>query len=225
MSRIHFARVIVIVLLCFVLIWGCGQKDESAKEKAESGIIVDDFEAYHDFCNRIFYTWVDGWGHSGDPDCGVPPCAGNRTCSTVGAVNAPFAEQAIVHGGGHSMPLAYDNTASPYYSEAQREWAAPQNWTGKDVKTLSLWFHGDPVNAAETLYVAVEDSAGQVRLATYPDQKGVLRATWQEWNIDLKQFSGVNLKSVQTLYIGLGNRISPQASGAGKVYIDDIRLY
>jgi hypothetical protein len=225
MSRIHFARVIVIVLLCFVLIWGCGQKDEPAKEEAESGIIVDDFEQYDDLSNRMYYTWVDSWGYSGDPDRGVRARAGNGTRSTVGTLNAPFAEQTIVHGGGQSMPFEYDNTASPYYSEAQREWAVPQNWTGKDVKTLSLWFHGDPGNAAETLYVAVEDSAGQVRLATYPDQKGVLRAIWQEWNIDLKQFSGVNLKSVQTLYIGLGNRISPQASGAGKVYIDDIRLY
>ena len=73
--------------------------------------IVDDFEGYDDACNRIFFGWVDGFGHSGSEDCGVAPSAGNATGSTVGNSRPPFAERTVIHGGSQSMLLAYDNTA------------------------------------------------------------------------------------------------------------------
>jgi hypothetical protein len=191
-------------------------------------LIVDDFEEYDDYCARIFYAWKDGWGHSADPDCGVEASAGNGTGSTVGNLSAPFAEQTIVHSGAQSMPFAYDNsgaTGKARYSEAQREWAAPQDWTKGNVKALTLWFHGETGNAPETLYVAVEDSTGQVRVTTHPNPEALQRAAWQQWNIALTQFSGVNLASVKKMYLGVGNRSNPQAGGSGKLYIDDIRIY
>ena len=191
-------------------------------------LIVDDFEDYDDFCNRIFFTWTDGWGHSGDPDCGVPSSLGNGTGSTVGNLNAPFAEQTIVHSGGQSMPFEYNNSGTggkARYSEAQREWASPQDWTRKAVKALTVYFYGDPANAAEQLYVAVEDNTGQVRVVNHPNPDAAQAAGWQEWNIALTQFSGVNLNAVKKLCIGLGNRVSPAAGGSGKIYIDDIRLH
>jgi len=126
------------------------------------------------------------------------------------------------------MPLAYDNTGTAgkaRYSETQREWASPQDWTKADVKALTLWFHGETDNTPETLYVAVEDSAAQVRVATHPNPEALQGAGWQEWNVPLQQFSGVNLTSVKKMYIGLGNRVSPQAGGTGTIFIDDIRLY
>jgi len=191
-------------------------------------IIVEDFEEYDDFCNRIFYKWKDGWGHSADPDCGVTASTGNGTGSTVGNLSAPYAEQTIVHGGNQSMPYEYNNTGAggkARYSEASLEFATPQNWARNEVKALTLWFHGEAGNAPETLYVALEDSLGQVRVATHPDPDALQAAAWQQWNIALTQFSGVNLASVKKLYIGVGNRNNPQAGGSGKLYIDDIRLY
>jgi len=201
---------------------------DEANDLEHEFIGVDDFESYNDYCNRIFYAWKDGWGHSADPDCGVVASTGNGTGSTVGNLNAPFAEQTIVHGGAQSMPFEYDNsgaTGKARYSEAQREWASPQDWTKADVKALTLWFHGETDNTLETLYVAVEDSLGQVRVATHPNPEALQAAGWQEWNIALQQFSGVNLASVKKLYIGVGNRNNPQAGGSGKLYFDDIRLY
>ncbi len=188
-------------------------------------IVVDDFEDYtDDVGSRIFQTWKDGWGYS-EPAPGYP---GNGTGSSVGYTQAPFAEQSIVHGGGQSMPLAYDNTGAAgktRYSETQREWASPQNWTRNNVKALTLYFYGATGNAAEQLYVALEDNAGQVKVVNHPDPEAVQGATWQEWNIELTQFAGVNLAAIKKMYIGLGNRTSPTAGGTGTIYIDDIRVY
>jgi len=190
-------------------------------------IMVDDFEGYtDDIGSRIFQTWRDGLGFS-QPAPGYP---GNGTGSAVGNSQPPYAEQTIVHGGSQSMPLAYDNSGAAgkaRYSETQREWAAPQDWTQGDVKALSLWFYGDPDNAPEGLYVAVEDSAGRVKAVNHPQLDAVQKDAWQEWNIELTQFSaaGVNLAAVKRMYIGLGNRNSPKAGGKGSLYFDDIRLY
>jgi hypothetical protein len=96
--------------------------------------IVDDFESYtdeEDTGMRIYETWIDGYvdGSSG---------------STVGNLNPPFAERAIVHGGKQAMPLDYNNINSPYFSEAYREFAPLEDWTGNDVTDLTLWVRGWP---------------------------------------------------------------------------------
>jgi regulation of enolase protein 1 (concanavalin A-like superfamily) len=112
--------------------------------------VVDDFETYTDTCNRIFFAWVDGYGSGGSAECQVAPSAGNGTGSTVGNLTAPFAEQAVVHGGKQSMPMAYDNSKSPFYSEATRDWSATQSWTGGGVNTLVVYLRGDAPGFIET---------------------------------------------------------------------------
>ncbi len=105
--------------------------------------VVDDFEAYDDACSRIFFSWKDGFGYSASPDCGVAGSAGNQTGSTVGNINPPFAEKTIIHGGNKSMPMPYDNTKAPFYSEAEREFATPQVWTTGGLSTLQIFVRGD----------------------------------------------------------------------------------
>jgi hypothetical protein len=189
-------------------------------------LIVDDFDDYtDDVGSRIFQTWRDGFGFS-EPAPGYP---GNGTGSAVGYAQAPFAEQTIVRGK-QSMPLEYNNsgaTGKARYSETQREWASPLDWTKYSLKALTLYFYGALANAAEQLYVALEDNAGHVKVVNYPDPEAVQAAGWQEWNIELTQFSGagVNLKAIKRMYIGLGNRTSPKVGGTGTIFIDDIRLY
>jgi len=139
-------------------------------------------------------------------------------------------ETDIVHGGSQSVPFSYDNTGAggkARYSETERSWAVAQDWTRYEIKALTLWFYGDPDNSAEPLYVAVKDSAGVTKVVEHPDRQALLEAAWQEWNIDLAEFAaaGVNLASVRTMYIGVGNRTAPQAGGTGILYLDDIRLY
>jgi hypothetical protein len=107
-------------------------------------LIVDDFEGYDDFCNRIFYAWKEGWGYSAEPACGVTAYNGNGTGSTVGNLEPPFAERTIIHSGIQAMPFGYDNSAGTNYSESGRTFATAQDWTINGVKALTLWFRGNP---------------------------------------------------------------------------------
>ena len=100
--------------------------------------VVDDFEAYNDDDNRIFDAWVDGF-------------TTKASGSTVGNLDAPFAERTVVHEGSQAMPMDYDNTAAPFYSEAERTFDAPQNWAVPGVTDLVVWFRG---NAATFLEIA-----------------------------------------------------------------------
>ena len=171
-------------------------------------LVVDDFEAYDDDENRIYDTWLDGWV--------------NGSSAIVGYLDAPFAERSIVHAGRQSMPLEYDNAVSPFYSEASRTWASAQDWTAGGATALRLYFQGVAENTAEILYVAVEDSAGQVAVVSYSDTEAVLATTWQPWTVPFSELTGVNLAQVKTVSIGLGDRDNPAAGGAGLIYIDDV---
>jgi hypothetical protein len=110
-------------------------------------LVVDDFETYNDVegeGTRIYETWIDGYA---DASSG----------SIVGHLDPPFAEQTIVHGGKQSMPLAYDNSVSPYFSEAYRDFASTQDWTAHGVDSLSLWVRG-----AQALIAPVVETAGKM---------------------------------------------------------------
>jgi hypothetical protein len=72
---------------------------------------MDDFEAYDDECNKIYYMWKGGSANGANAACNVQAYAGNGTGSVVGNANAPYAEKTIVNSGNQSMPLSYTNTA------------------------------------------------------------------------------------------------------------------
>jgi len=360
----------------------------------EDYAVIDNFESYtDDDGSRVYEAWLDGWI--------------NNTGSTVGYIEAPFAEQTVVNSGRQSMPLQYDNSVAPLYSEAERDfsnvnwntngadrlvvnyrgypvslvegadgaltigaggadiwdtadefrfvykqlsgngsiiarvdsiansdpWAkagvmiresltansthamvvvTPENsvsfqrrpvagnasantdvpdltaphwvkitrtddiftaqesvdgvtWVDIAVTTpvdipmvgnvyigLAVTSHnanqptsadfsnisttGDvtgqwqsaaigvdqPSNDADQLYVAVEDSAGNIGVVVNPDPAATLATSWQEWEIPFADFAGVNLGSVKRLIIGIGDRDNPSAGGTGIVFIDDI---
>jgi len=161
-------------------------------------IIVDDFESYNDDDHLIYDSWLDGWV--------------NETGSTVGYFEAPFAETTIVHGGSQAMPLFYDNTDAAV-SEADLELS--QDWTTSGIRSLSLYFHGDPDNSDGQLYIKINDT----KVAYNGAATDITEAMWLPWNIDLSAVGG-NLSSVTSLTIGIEG-----AGASGIVYIDDIRLY
>ncbi|NLT77176.1 MAG: hypothetical protein GXX98_11700 [Planctomycetes bacterium] len=172
--------------------------------------IIDDFESYTDDIDAgeaIFDTWLDGWV--------------NNTGSTVGYLTAPFAERTIVHTGAQSMPLAYDNSVPPFYSESECDLGG-MNWLTHGADSLRLFVFGreDGDNDPEPLYVAIEDTAGYVTVVTHPDI--AILAGWTEWRIPFSDLTGVNLAHIQTMYIGLGNRDHPKAGGTGLVLVDDV---
>jgi len=77
------------------------------------------------------------------------------------------------------------------------------------------------------MYVAVANSTGAPAVVYNEDPAATQVDTWTDWNIELKDLSdqGVNLADVDSIAIGLGNKDNPVASGAGKMYFDDIRVY
>ena len=185
-------------------------------------IIVDDFEGYDDVCKRIFFAWVDGYGHSGSIECAVQPSSGNATGSTVGNFNPPFAEPTIVHTGRQSMPMDYSNMDRKY-SEAVRTWAEPQNWTLNGYDTLKLFVRGRDTNGADRLYVTLEDSRGKAATVVNPDPAILTVVNWTDWVIPASNFTDVNMASIKKMVIGVGDRNNPK-SVSGRLYIDDIRV-
>ncbi len=81
--------------------------------------------------NRIYDAWIDG-------------VTDGKSGSTVGYMEAPFAERRIVHSGKQSMPLTYDNSASFSLSEAELTFGTAQNWTSNGADSFVLWFRGVP---------------------------------------------------------------------------------
>ncbi len=167
-------------------------------------LVVDDFESYDDDKDAgtaIFQSWIDG--------------VDNGTGSYVGydvADNGTFGETRIVHGGGQSMPLQYDNTAGASLSETDRTFTPAQDWTAEGVNTLVVHFRGAADNTGQ-LYAKINGTK-----VPYNGKPGdIASRTWIAWNIDLAAL-GVNLKSVKTLTLGI------EGSGKGILYIDDIRL-
>jgi len=170
-------------------------------------LVVDDFELYNDLdigepgSNRIYLAWIDGWD--------IP-----ANGSQAGYTEPPFAEQTIVHGGAQSMPLFYNNTGTATYSEAERTFAAAQDWTKAGVTTLALYFRGAEGNTGQ-IYVKINGSE-----VAYPgDAADIATLEWKQWNIDLASV-GTNPQNVTTLSIGIDG-----AGASGTLYVDDIRLY
>ncbi len=203
-------------------------------------IVVDDMESYNGLLpddpnsNNIWCVWKEGFGYGSEQ---YPPIyCGNGTGSSIGDINTDsYTEETIVHGGGQSMPYYYDNTATGrnwcdepitlFYSETERTFDGPQDWTAEGVKALTLWFYGDPnndANATEQLYVKVNG----VKKLYDGNMDDIREIIWHEWTVDLTDFNGVDPNSVATLAIGFGDEDNTtMPGGSGKVYFDDIRLY
>jgi len=171
-------------------------------------LVVDDFEDYNDYPpNEIWSTWIDGYGvPANGATVGYPAPDWNQ--------GEHYVETTIVHGGEQAMPFFYSNTGAAAYSEGERTFVVPQDWTVAGVQTLAVHFHGSPGNTGQ-LYVKVNGTK-----VPYDGQAGNLALTgWQAWNIDLAS-SGASLQNVTKLAIGVdGNGAS------GTLYFDDIGLY
>lgn len=93
-------------------------------------------------------------------------------------------------------------------------------WSNQDI--------GIESNDAEPMYVALANSAGNPVVVVHDNPDAALINTWTEWVIPLQTFAdkGINLSNVDRIAIGMGtkgNTTTP--GGAGKMFIDDIRLY
>ncbi|MBN2314009.1 MAG: hypothetical protein JXM79_08770 [Sedimentisphaerales bacterium] len=182
-------------------------------------IAVDDFESYTDNDlegEAIWQSWVDGYDN---------PSNGSQ----AGYLTPPYAEQTTVHGGNQSMPLIFDNSpTAAAYSEATLTLSYPRDWTEEGVSELSLWFFGNPLNAAEPLYLSVANSAGTPVTLVNEDPDIATKGGWTQWVIPLPDLAaqGLDLTNVNSITVGLGTKgVMATQGGTGTVFFDDIALY
>jgi hypothetical protein len=117
------------------------------------------------------------------------------------------------HNDGNPVPLTCEAT----FSNVTITGTVAGQWASQDIGIQS--------NDPEPLYVAIANNTGQPAVVYHDDQNAAQIDTWTEWNIDLNDFTGINLADVNSIAIGFGDRNNPQAGGSGKMYFDDIRLY
>jgi len=185
-------------------------------------IVMDDFESYGNSSpNRPFQTWIDGVGFT-EP---APGNTGNNTGAAVGHdiwdptgehYNGSIMETAIVNSGQQSLPLYYDNSGAGgllKYSQIDRTFAEPQDWTAFGITKLVVHFYGLPGNTGQ-LYVKINGTK-----IPHPGSSADIAAeAWTPWEIDLTSRAAL-VHSVSSLSLGI------DGSGAGGLlYIDDIRL-
>jgi hypothetical protein len=180
-------------------------------------LVVDDLESYNNIdppnpaSNTIFGYWIDGYGTT-------------TNGALVGNDNPPYTEQTTVHGGRQSMPYVYDVTIK--YAEATLTLDSPRDWTASDVKTLTIWFHGDLGNDPAPVYVAIANMAGAPATVSHDDPAATQIHAWTQWDIPLQAFAdkGIDLTNVNSIIIGIGDKANPPG-GLGKMYFDDFGLH
>lgn len=166
----------------------------------EDFLVVDDFESYNDA--TIYDTWMEG-GDAAD----------------LWTVSEP------VHGCDRSMKIWYFSYRD-YYSEAVRTFSPAQDWAAIGAKVLQLFFYGTADNDAnELMYLALSDGVVNAVVPYDGDANDIRNENWQQWNINLHDFTDVNLANVTRIAIGFGDGTPPLGLGEGTVYFDDIRLY
>jgi hypothetical protein len=90
---------------------------------------------------------------------------------------------------------------------------SPTNWVFGNIGT----------NAPEQLYMALSDGTNTA-VVNHPDPNAATLTDWQEWNIELTDFGGINLNNITRVYVGLGDRDNhPDPGGSGAIYVDDFR--
>ena len=180
-------------------------------------LVVDDWESYNDIdppnpgSNTIFAYWIDGWGTT-------------TNGALIGNESPPYTDQTVVHGGRQSMPYIYDITGK--YAEATLTLESQRDWTASDVKTLTIWFHGDFINDAAPVYIVITNMTGSPAVVSHDDPSATQIHAWTQWDIPLQAFAdkGIDLTNVNSIIIGIGDKANPPG-GLGKMYFDDIGLH
>ena len=130
------------------------------------------------------------------------------------------------------------------FSEAKRPYIGGISFTGGGVispplKALRIDYRGYAINSAgpayDRMYVAIEDTAGNVAVYQNPDANAQLVGNWTSWYSNLYDInaiglpSPVNLETISGFAIGFGDRCTNyymgSGTGDGNVMFDNIRLY
>jgi hypothetical protein len=110
-------------------------------------------------------------------------------------------------------------TCQALFSNVTTSGTVNGQWTNQDIGIAS--------NAAEPLYVAVSNSAGQPAVVVYDNPNAAQTNAWTKWEIPLQDIAdqGINLTNVDRIAVGLGTRGNATIpGGSGKMFFDNIKL-
>jgi hypothetical protein len=180
--------------------------------KTGGGLVIEDFESY---ANTD--ALAAAWPHNIGPE---------YRYVLLGTDN--------LYQGAKNMQLYYQNQFEPFFTEATRTFAEPQDWTMQGLNKLSLAFRGfagkrndqDNPNVEQPLYVKVTDAADNEATVTHPALYAVQSNYWRIWDIALADFAGVDLTAVKKLTIGVGTDTASAQTGEDmdEILIDSISL-
>jgi len=177
----------------------------TAEGTAEGCLLVEDFESYADDW-ALLSAWPDN----------------------IVEAEYVFVETGKVYAGAKAMRLEYQNQYTPFFTTTTHTFAVPQNWTVDGLAALSLYFRGEDNNVEQRLYVQLEDAAAHKFLVAHPYNYAVQSESYNEWNIDLSQFSagGVILSQISKITIGVGDGTNSGQVGDDRdmIYIDQIKV-
>ncbi|UCG55667.1 MAG: hypothetical protein JSU70_12450 [Phycisphaerales bacterium] len=93
--------------------------------------------------------------------------------------------------------------------------------TAGDGKALSVWVQGDSGNVAEFMYMTLSDGSG-ASASVLNDSVDLASGDWQEWNIALDDFEGVDVSDAAQIAIGIAGL---DGATADVVAFDDLAVY
>ena len=186
-------------------------------------INIDDFEDYNN-TDDVNTNWPNGYTVTG---CGDPTIIGN-------------AGRALVRDstGKYMRYSYYHDSASMSFSEAKRPYSGGTSFTGYGVLSpaftaLRIDYLGTATNSADPvydrMYVAIEDTAGNVSVYQNPDPAAQQVSNWTSWYTkftDINAIGNTNLEAITGFAIGFGSRCDNYTFGGGdgNVMFDNIRL-
>ncbi|MFA6186972.1 MAG: LamG domain-containing protein [Phycisphaerae bacterium] len=173
--------------------------------------LIDSFESYITDANLQAV-----WGTNAILQIGSAAYPGTSTVGGRGTLNLK------------SMEIDYNTVNAPYEKKVTQTLACPQDLTaGSAAKSLVLYFHADKGNTPEVVFVELGDGTNTARVyynSGDPNRITDCRAYWQFFGTALSDFTGIDLANITSISIGVGDG-SAAGGGAGKVYIDDVRVY
>jgi hypothetical protein len=181
---------------------------------------LEDFEMYTLNPNYIWDSWWDGCGDKDGMN-------GNGTGSCVNLA------MDNTHGGAKAMIYTYENIENSLwerdanYSEAVRTFDPALDLTLTGEVAMIAWFYGDPGNGLTTMSLELNGDTGAA--AVYGDNgedaADIQLGEWIDWNMELANFTGVDLTAVSTLGIVFGDKAGNVPDGAmGIMLFDDIEV-
>ncbi|MGB7581830.1 MAG: LamG-like jellyroll fold domain-containing protein, partial [Sedimentisphaerales bacterium] len=192
-------------------------------------ITIDDFEDYNTTAD-VNANWMMGYAAT---------CPGSPLITPSGTLT-----YVLDAAGKHGNFTYSENTSTQQFSEVKRYYGSSgtvfsdSSILSEQPTELRVDYLGAAANAADpvydVMYVALEDSAGNIGVFNNPDTSASQVTSWTQWYIPLKdiylasQPNAVNLAAVSAFYLGFGQRCllpgSQDSGGDGNVMFDNIQL-